>query len=720
MDAGVNKGINKTLSVEFNIELIKIDNTVKLIDEGNTVPFIARYRKEMTGSLDDQVIREIYERLIYLRNLEEKREQVTKLIIEQDKMTDEILVQIKNAVSMAGLDDIYKPFRPKKRTRAIIAKERGLLPLAELIWQQSLKKPIESYAEAYIDPERDVHSVSDAVSGACDIIAEDIADNAIYKSIIKKSVYENGYIIAKAENHEIKSIYETYYDYQEPVGKIAEHRVLAINRGESEKYIKVKIEAPDEEIISKINLLINKNNEFTKELIYKTLQDAYKRLIEPSIEREIRGDLTDKSETSSVKVFAKNLKQLLMQPPVKDKVILAVDPGYRTGCKIAVIDKTGKVLDTGIIYCTIQKNTGEAKKVLLDLIHKYKVDVIAIGNGTGSRETEVFINELISEENLLINHTIVNEAGASIYSASKTAAEEFPFYDVSIRSAVSIGRRIQDPLAELVKIEPKNIGVGQYQHDMNNKRLSTALVGVVENCVNNVGVDINTASVSLLSYVSGITKPIAKNIVERRETKGVFKTRNDLLSVNKLGVKTYEQCAGFLRVYGSADPLDETGVHPESYMAAKKLITKIGYDLENIRKRKTNEIKKRIDNISKLADELGIGAPTLNDIILELEKPGRDPRELMPHPLLRNEVLSIDDLQIDMVLPGTVRNVIDFGVFIDIGVHRDGLVHISQMSDKFVRHPIDICSIGDIVKVKVIAVDHERKKISLSMVGIGN
>lgn len=711
--------ILKELEKEFSIKPFQVENTVKLIDEGNTIPFIARYRKELTGSLDDQLLRELYDRLIYLRNFDEKKEQYKAVIAEQGKLTDEVLAQFEKAVTVSELEDIYRPFRPKRRTRSTIAKEKGLEPLAALIWAQQLTAPVEEYAFEYINAEKEVLTSDDAINGAKDIIAEIISDDADYRSIIRKETFNNGMIISKTTDEKKESVYEMYYDFQEPVKRIAGHRVLAINRGEKEAFLSVKVDAPVEDIIRRLEVLINKQSKFTDSIISQCIEDSYKRLIAPSIEREIRNDLTEKSEEGAIKVFAENLKQLLMQPPIKDRVVLALDPGFRTGCKFAIIDGTGKALETGVIYPTAPQNkTAEAEAKLLPLIEKHGVDAVAIGNGTASRETELFTVDMLKKINREIYYIIVNEAGASVYSASKLGAQEFPDFDVALRSAVSIGRRLQDPLAELVKIDPKSIGVGQYQHDMNQKRLGESLGGVVESCVNNVGVDLNTASPSLLSYVSGISAGIAKNILEYREDNGKFLSRKELLKVKKLGPKAFEQCAGFLRIPESKNPLDNTGVHPESYKAAEILLKQLGYSMNDVAERKLKNINKIISDYNDLAKNLDIGLPTLKDIIKELEKPGRDPREDMPAPVLRSDVLSIEDLTEGMELTGTVRNVIDFGAFVDIGVHQDGLVHISQLSDKFIKHPLEAVSVGDIVKVKVLGVDIPKKRISLTMKNI--
>ena len=711
--------IIKKLQDEFNIKPSQVENTVKLIDEGNTIPFIARYRKELTGSLDDQLLRELYERLIYLRNLDDRREQVLRIIEEQGNLTDEISSNLENAQTMAEIEDIYRPYKPKRRTKATIAKEKGLEPLANIIWEQTIESSIEELAKEYINENKEVNSVDDAINGACDIIAENISDDADYRKIVRNESLKSGKIISKATDETEKSVYEMYYDFSEPVKNIAGHRVLAVNRGEKEGFIIVKVDVDIDTVLTLLKNKIIKKSSTTEKYIIMAIEDSYKRLIAPSIEREIRSDLTEKAEESAIKVFSENLKQLLLQPPIKDKVVLALDPAFRTGCKIAVIDGTGKTLDTTVVYPTPPQNkVEEAKEKLKQLINKHNVDVIAIGNGTASRESEIFVAEMLKEIDKKIYYIIVNEAGASVYSASKLGAEEFPEFDVALRSAVSIGRRLQDPLAELVKIDPKSIGVGQYQHDMNQKKLGLALEGVVENCVNSVGVDLNTASPSLLSYVSGISNAVSKNILAYREENGKFKTRKELLKVSKLGPKAFEQCAGFLRIPESENPLDNTGVHPEAYDATKKLLESIGYSLKNLKEKSISNISSYIEDVSKTADELGLGVPTLKDIIKELEKPGRDPREEMPAPVLRSDVLEMEDLEEGMILKGTVRNVIDFGVFVDIGVHQDGLVHISQICDKFIKHPLEVLSVGDIINVKVMSVDIEKKRISLTMKGI--
>ena len=710
--------IQKQLVDQFNISGEHLKNIISLIDEGNTIPFIARYRKEMTGSIDDQVLRDLHERLIYLRNLEERKAQVTNSIEEQEKMTDEIRAALAKAATMAEVEDIYRPYKPKRRTRAIIAKEKGLEPLAILIWEQETAESLTKLAENYIDEGKGVATIEDALGGASDIIAEIISDDAKIRAAIRKTAFSKGFFNTKAIDAEKESVYEMYYDFTEPVSKVASHRVLAANRAEAEEFINVNIEEPKDEILASVSGMINRDNKNTSAFINETLDDSYKRLIWPSIEREIRSDLTEKAEEGAMKVFSENLRQLLLSAPIKNKIVLALDPGFRTGCKFAIIDGTGKVLETGVIYPVAPHNKDEAaKKLLIPLMDKHGVEIVAIGNGTASRETEAFAANMLKEIPKPIHYAIVNEAGASVYSASKLGAQEFPDFDVALRSAVSIGRRMQDPLAELVKIDPKSIGVGQYQHDMNQKRLDTALGGVVEDCVNQVGVDLNTASPSLLSYVSGISGTLAKNILEYREENGRFASRKELLKVKKLGPKAYEQCAGFLRIpKGECKELfDATGVHPESYAAASALLEKFGFKKEDIGSEKIRNIDKQIQNPKETAKELGIGEPTLKDILKELLKPGRDPREDMPEQILRSDVLSMEDLAEGMVLSGTVRNVIDFGVFVDIGVHQDGLVHISQISDKFIKHPLEAVSVGDIVKVRVMSVDVGKKRIGLSM-----
>ena len=707
------------LQQEFQLKSFQVENTVKLIDEGNTIPFIARYRKELTGSLDDQVLREFYERLVYMRNLEEKREQVRKTIEEQGNLTEEIALQLANAQTVTEIEDIYRPFRPKRRTRATIAKEKGLQELADIIWEQKLSVPLKEIAQKFVNEEKGVVTAEEALEGAKDIIAEKISDDADLRKLLRIETLKMGMLEVAAAEKEKESVYEMYYNFSEPVKKIASHRVLAINRGEKENVLTVKIETQVEDLLEKLQRRIIKKDSHTKEILLETIEDSYKRLIAPSIERELRNDLTEKAQESAIKVFSENLKQLLLQPPIKDKVVLALDPAFRTGCKIAVIDQTGKVLDTAVVYPTPPQNkTEEAKKKLKELIQKHGVELISIGNGTASRESEIFVADMLKEIPQKISYIIVNEAGASVYSASKLGAQEFPEFDVSLRSAVSIGRRLQDPLAELVKIDPKSIGVGQYQHDMNQKRLGEALGGVVENCVNSVGVDLNTASPSLLSYVAGISSAVSKNILKYREENGKFLSRKELLSVPKLGKKAFEQCAGFLRIPESSYILDNTGVHPESYKATEKLLSECGYCLEDIKNKKIENLSKKVVSLEETAKKLEIGIPTLQDIIKELEKPGRDPREDLPKPVLRSDILAMEDLTEGMILKGTVRNVIDFGIFVDIGVHQDGLVHISEISDKFIKHPLDAVSVGDIVTVKILSVDIPKKRIALTMKGI--
>ena len=710
--------IIQTLQQEFNIQTWQVEATIKLIDEGNTIPFIARYRKEATGSLNDEVLRDLHERLVYLRNLEEKKASVLSNIEEQGKLTDELKKQIKAAQTMVAVEDLYRPYRPKRRTRAMIAKERGLEPLAALIQLQMTTRPVEEDAAAFVNEEKEVKTVADAIAGAQDIIAESISDNADYRTYIRKATFKEGKLVSKAKDDTVKTVYEMYYDFEEPVSKIAGYRTLAINRGENEKILTVKVEAPRDRILQYLEKqVIIKDNPYTTPVLKETIADSYDRLIAPAIEREVRNELTEKAEDGSIKVFAKNLEQLLMQPPISGKVVLGWDPAFRTGCKLAVVDATGKVLDTVVIYPTEpQKKIKEAKEILKKLIKKYDVDLISVGNGTASRESEMVIVELLKELDKKVEYIIVNEAGASVYSASKLATEEFPNFDVGQRSAASIARRLQDPLAELVKIDPKSIGVGQYQHDMNQKKLGETLGATVEDCVNKVGVDLNTASASLLEYVSGVSKAIAKNIVAYREENGRFSNRKELLKVPKLGPKAFEQCAGFMRIMNGDNPLDATSVHPESYVATEILLKETGHDLSEINGLGLKNFSKEVKDYKKLSETAGVGEITLKDIVKELEKPGRDPRDEMPKPILRTDVLEMKDLKEGMVLKGTVRNVIDFGAFVDIGVHQDGLVHISQMSDKkFVKHPMEVVSVGDIVDVKVLTVDMEKKRIQLSM-----
>ena len=709
--------ILKQLTSELNIKLWQTEAAVKLIDEGNTIPFIARYRKEATGSLNDEVLRNLGERLTYLRNLEEKKEQVLSSIEEQGKLTDELRKQIEEAQTMVAIDDLYRPYRPKKRTRAIIAKEKGLEPLAAYISLQMAKEPIEETAKEYISEEKEVLTAQDAIAGACDIIAETISDDADYRTYIRNQTFKEGMITSSAKDEEAESVYEMYYNYTEKISKTADHRILALNRGEAEKILAVKIEAPEDRIILYLEKkIIKNNNQYTTPLLQSTIKDSYKRLIAPAIERDIRNELTDKAQEGAIRVFGKNLEQLLMQPPIAGKVVLGWDPAFRTGCKLAVVDATGKVLDTVVIYPTAPQNkVEEAKKIVKNLIKKYGISLISVGNGTASRESELVIVEILKEIPEKVEYVIVNEAGASVYSASKLATEEFPNFDVGQRSAASIARRVQDPLAELVKIDPKAIGVGQYQHDMNQKKLGDTLTGVVEDCVNKVGVDLNTASASLLEYISGISKTIAKNIVAYREENGKFTNRKQLLKVAKLGPKAFEQCAGFMRISGGDNPLDTTSVHPETYDAANALLKKLGFTPDDITSGNLIGIGLMVKDLKKTAEELGIGEITLQDIIKELEKPARDPRYEMPKPILRTDVLEMSDLTPGMVLKGTVRNVIDFGVFVDIGVHQDGLVHISQICDKYIKHPLEVVSVGDIVDVKVISVDEKKGRIQLTM-----
>ena len=707
------------LKEELNVEKWQVEAAVKLIDEGNTIPFISRYRKEVTGSLNDEVLRNLHERLTYLRNLEEKKEQVLGSIEEQGKLTEELKEKILAAETLVVVEDLYRPYRPKRKTKASVAKEKGLEPLSQFILAQNATEGVEEEARKYIDEEKGVKTVKEALQGAADIIAESISDEADYRAYIREITMEEGTLTSTAKDEKAESVYEMYYAYEEPLKKVVGHRVLAINRGEEEKFLTVKIVAPVERIIQYLKKkVITSDNEYTTPLLTAAIEDAYERLIAPAIEREIRNDLTEKAEDGAISVFGKNLQQLLMQPPIAGKVVLGWDPAFRTGCKLAIVDATGKVLDTRVIFPTAPQNkVEEAKAELKKLIHKYHVSLISVGNGTASRESEQVIVELIKELDTPVQYVIVNEAGASVYSASKLATEEFPNFDVGQRSAASIARRLQDPLAELVKIDPKSIGVGQYQHDMNQKKLSETLTGVVEDSVNKVGVDLNTASASLLEYVSGINKTLAKNIVAYREENGAFKNRKQLLKVAKLGPKAFEQCAGFMRITGGDNPLDATSVHPESYEAAKKLLALMGYDSNSITSGELIGLRSKVHNLKELSEKLEIGEMTLEDIIKELEKPGRDPREEMPKPILRKDVLEMKDLQPGMILKGTVRNVIDFGAFVDIGVHQDGLVHISQMrSDRRVEHPLDVVSVGDIVDVRVIEVDANKGRIALSMI----
>lgn len=709
--------ILNVLQQEFNIKQWQAEAAIKLIDEGNTIPFIARYRKEATGSMNDEVLRNFHERLLYLRNLEEKKQQVIATIEAQGKLTEELRGQILVAKTLVTVEDLYRPYRPKRRTRATIAKERGLEPLANTILLQMTDQPLEAEAAAYISEEKGVPDAASAIDGAKDIIAESISDEADYRTYIRKLTFKEGKLISKAKDEKAQTVYEMYYNYEEPVAKMAGYRTLAVNRGESEKVLTVKIEAPADKILGYLEKkIITRENPNTTECLKAVVRDSYERLIAPAIEREIRNELTANAEDGAIKVFGKNLQQLLMQPPIAGKVVLGWDPAFRTGCKLAVVDATGKVLDTVVIFPTEpQKKIKEAKEVLKKLIEKYNIELISLGNGTASRESEQVIVELLKELRRPVQYVIVNEAGASVYSASKLATEEFPNFDVGQRSAASIARRLQDPLAELVKIDPKAIGVGQYQHDMNQKKLGEALGGVVEDCVNRVGVDLNTASASLLEYISGVSKAIAKNIVAYREENGRFNSRKELLKVAKLGPKAFEQCAGFMRITGGSEPLDATGVHPESYEATKKFCEKYGSTVEAFIGDKASNFK--CSDWKKLAKELGVGEITLKDIVKELGKPGRDPREDMPLPVLRTDVLDMKDLKEGMNLKGTVRNVIDFGAFVDIGVHQDGLVHISKMTDKkFIKHPMEVVSVGDIVEVKVLSVDIAKKRIQLSMI----
>lgn len=728
------------LTSELGVRKSQVEAAVKLIDEGNTIPFIARYRKEATGSLNDEVLRNLHERLLYLRSLEEKKAQVIESIQEQGLLTDELRQKIENAETQVAVDDLYRPYRPKKKTRASVAKERGLEPLALYIRLQNAKEDVAIEASKYVDPDKDIPDVNAAIAGAMDIIAETISDDADYRAYIRKATFEEGFILTTAKDKELQSVYEMYYDFEESLKKVAGHRVLAINRGEEEKALAVKIKAPEERILTYLEKqIVLRDNKYTTPILVDTIKDAYSRLIAPAIERDIRNELTEKAEDGAISVFGKNLTQLLMAPPIAGKVVLGWDPAFRTGCKLAVVDATGKVLDTKVIYPTAPQNkVEESKAELKKLIKKYGVQLISVGNGTASRESEQVIVSLIKELDVPVQYVIVNEAGASVYSASKLATEEFPNFDVGQRSAASIARRLQDPLAELVKIDPKSIGVGQYQHDMNQKKLSDALGGVVEECVNKVGVDLNTASASLLEYISGISKPIAKNIVVYREANGKFKNRAELLKVPKLGPKAYEQCAGFLRILDGNEPLDKTAVHPESYAVAKKLLEMYAAKTagmsgkagaagvgNTLGKAGVSDTKKTGGTLSsfsskgldvkKLAAELSVGEITLTDIMKELEKPSRDPREDMPSPILKSDVMNMEDLKEGMILKGTVRNVIDFGAFVDIGVHQDGLVHVSQMSEKFIKHPLEAVSVGDIVDVQVLSVDLAKKRIALTM-----
>lgn len=712
--------IIKKIAQEVGCRSNQAEAAVKLIDEGYTIPFIARYRKEATGSLNDEQLRLLHERLTYLRNLEDKKSQVIASIDEQGKLTPELKKEIEAAETMVLVDDLYRPFRPKRKTRATIAQAKGLEGLANIITLQMPGSDIAKEAEKYISEEKGVESTNEAISGAMDIIAENISDTADYRKVIRELTVKKGTVVTSAKDPEAESVYEMYYDFSTPVSKMTGYRTLAINRGEKEKFITVKIEAPVDEIISYLEKkTITGNNPEASKILSDTIADSYVRLIAPAIDREIRNYLTESAEDGAIKVFASNLQQLLMQPPIAGQTVLGWDPAFRTGCKLAVVDPTGKVLDTVVIFPTApQKKVAEAKKILKALIKKYGITLISVGNGTASRESEMVIAELISELDTPVQYVITNEAGASVYSASKLATEEFPNFDVGQRSAASIARRVQDPLAELVKIDPKAIGVGQYQHDMNQKKLSEALDAVVEDSVNKVGVDLNTASAPLMEHISGINKTLAKNIVDYREANGRFNTRKELLKVAKLGPKAYEQCAGFMRINGGSNPLDATSVHPESYDIATKLLENVGYTTDDISSGRLTDISKSIKNIKELAQKLGTGTITLNDIIRELEKPARDPRDEMPKPILRGDVLDMKDLTEGMILKGTVRNVIDFGAFVDIGVHQDGLVHISEMSDHYIKHPLDVVSVGDIVQVKVLSVDLKKNRIQLSMKGI--
>ena len=712
--------IIQKLAAELSVLRWQVEAAVNLIDEGNTIPFISRYRKEVTGSLNDEQLRKLFERLTYLRNLEAKKEQVLAGIEEQGQLTEELKAQILAAETLVVVEDLYRPYRPKRRTRATVAKEKGLEPLAALLLLQELNAPVEEVALEYISEEKGVASAEEAIAGAKDIIAESISDEADYRIYIRDLTTKQGKITSVAKDEEAQSVYEMYYAFEEPITRLAGHRILALNRGEKEKFLTVKVEAPEDKVLRYLEKkVIQHDNPYTTPVLKDAIADSYKRLIEPAIEREIRNSLTEKAEDGAIEVFGKNLEQLLMQPPIVGQTVLGWDPAFRTGCKIAVVDPTGKVLDTTVIYPTAPttpQKIAAAKDVLKKLIRKYGITLFSVGNGTASRESEQIIVELLKEIPEPVQYIITNEAGASVYSASKLATEEFPNFDVGQRSAASIARRLQDPLAELVKIDPKSIGVGQYQHDMNQKKLSEALSGVVEDCVNKVGVDLNTASAPLLSYISGVSGTIAKNIVAYREENGKFESRAELLKVAKLGPKAYEQCAGFMRIADGKNPLDGTSVHPESYEDATKLLEKLGYSVADIRGSKLAGLGSAIQDYKQLAEELGIGAITLQDIVKELEKPARDPRDEMPKPILRTDVLEMKDLTEGMVLKGTVRNVIDFGVFVDIGVHQDGLVHISQLTDKkFVKHPLEVVSVGDIVEVKVMSVDLRKKRIQLTM-----
>ena len=708
--------IETKIAEELNLKPFQVENAVKLIDEGNTIPFIARYRKEQTGELSDVELRELFDKLTYLRNLEKRKEEVIRLIDEQGKLDDELKNKIETAVTMTEVEDLYRPYKQKKRTRATIAKEKGLEPLATILFEQKEKKDLKEIANDFINAEKGVETVDDAIAGAMDIVSEMISDVAEYRKDIRKIIYRDGIIVTKAAKDE-KSVYEMYYDYEEAVKRIPSHRILAINRGEKEEFLKVKIDGTDDKIIEYLEKRILIKDGSFRDTMELVIADSYKRLIKPSVENEVRNELSDVAEEKAIKVFGQNAKKLLLQAPLKNLTVMGFDPAYRTGCKIAVIDDTGKLLDTTTVYPTEPQNDVEgAKKKLLELINKYNINMIAIGNGTASRESEMFVADMIKDVKHDIHYAIVSEAGASVYSASKLATEEYPDINVSIRGAISIARRLQDPLAELVKIDPKSIGVGQYQHDVNQNKLDESLTGVVEDAVNSVGVDLNTATPSLLKYVSGISKTVANNIVKYRDEKGKLKNRKELLKVSKLGPAAYTQCAGFLRITDGENPLDNTSVHPESYETAEKILEQIGFKVQDL-KDKSAEIRVNLNtvNAEKLATELNIGVPTIKDIIKELQKPGRDPRDEMPKPVLRSDVLKIEDLKEGMILTGTVRNVIDFGAFVDIGVKNDGLVHISEMSDKYIKNPMDVVSVGDIVKVRVIKIDLEKKKVGLSM-----
>lgn len=705
------------LQQELGVKYQQVEAAVKLIDEGNTIPFIARYRKEATGALNDEVLRNLQERLVYLRNLEEKKEQVLNTIEEQEKLTPELKKKILEARTLVEVEDLYRPYRPKRRTRAMIAKEKGLEPFANLILLQNMKRDVKEEAQEFLSEEKQVNTVEEAIAGAMDIIAEGISDDADYRTYIRDLTMKEGSLVSEAKNKEESSVYEMYYEYEESIKKVAGHRILALNRGEKEKVLTVKVQAPEEKIIAYLEKrIIRKDNPYTTPVLKSAIEDSYKRLISGAIEREVRNTLTEKAEDGAIKVFGKNLEQLLMQPPIAGQTVLGWDPAFRTGCKLAVIDPTGKVLDTVVIYPIAPQNkVKEAKEIVHSLIKKYGITLISVGNGTASRESEQVIAELLKEIPEPVQYVITNEAGASVYSASKLATEEFPNFDVGQRSATSIARRLQDPLAELVKIDPKSIGVGQYQHDMNQKKLGDTLTGVVEDCVNKVGIDLNTASASLLEYISGVSKTVAKNIVAYREENGKFTDRKQLLKVAKLGPKAFEQCAGFMRIADGEQALDGTSVHPESYEVARNLLKLLGYQEADIRRGGLKGLSKQITDAKKLAQELEVGELTLLDIVKELEKPGRDPRDEMPKPVLRTDVLDMKDLKEGMILKGTVRNVIDFGAFVDIGVHQDGLVHISQMTDRYIKHPLEVVSVGDIVEVKVLSVDLQKKRIQLTM-----